>query len=400
MVRRAPIPTLTCHFLRLSYLLHACRWREAGGSRAVKGQLLLKGCTLPLQDDADGNFGPGRYFAVCTTASDRKLEIRCDSNDGQQEGFRNFCNDLEGAIRKANGMRTDAAAAAAAAGAGAAGEGAAAAAEYAAAAAAAKEELEDEAEKWDEDVFNERVLATVSSITKWNPPKEGSKSACRRTALRLGRRYLLRLLSAPDGDDVLGKVQCFCKLAKILLKKDGIAMATKKPSKTFGAAVGQFRAATEYVSVTLSVRLLPFFFSMNHARSKLEHNFHSFIFLACCFVRQRRVLVYIDRAAKKPRSLRFDVDDDDKDKFTDAAAYKGHFEKRLVELRKSMARNGRLKQAVDGRFPGSLLKLFASAFSIMLTAFNDGSEGRNLRQAGMNVRLEPAKIAQHPLIAS
>ena len=111
--------------------------------------------------------------------------------------------------------------------------------------------------------------------------------------------------------------------------------------------------------------------------------------------------MYIDRAAKKKsRSLRFDVDDDDKDKFTDAAAYKGHFEKRLVELRKSMARNGRLKQAVDGRFPGSLLKLFASAFSIMLTAFNDGSEGRNLRQAGMNVRLEPAKIAQHPLIAS
>ena len=367
----------------------------------MKGQLLLKGCKLPLQDDADGNFGPGRYFAVRTTASDRKLEIRCDSNDGQQEGFRNFCNDLEGAIRKANGMRTDAAAAAAA-GAGAAGEGAAAveeaaAAEYAAAAAAAKEELEDEAEKWDEE---EKWLATVSSITKWNPPKEGSKSACRRTALRLGRRYLLRLLSAPDGDDVLGKVQCFCKLAKILLKKDGIAMATKKPSKTFGAAVGQFRAATEYVSVTLSVRLLPFFFSMNHARSKLEHNFHSFIFLACCFVRQRRVLVYIDRAAKKPRSLRFDVDDDDKDKFTDAAAYKGHFEKRLVELRKGMARNGRLKQAVDGRFPGSLLKLFASAFSIMLTAFNDGSEGRNLRQAGMNVRLEPAKIAQHPLIAS
>ena len=139
---------------------------------------------------------------------------------------------------------------------------------------------------------------------------------------------------------------------------------------------------------------------MNHARSKLEHNFHSFIFLACCFVRQRRVLVYIDRAAKKPRSLRFDVDDDDKDKFTDAAAYKGHFEKRLVELRKSMAPNGRLKQAVEGGFPGSLLKLFASAFSIMLTAFNDGSEGRNLRQAGMNVRLEPAKIAQHPLIAS
>jgi hypothetical protein len=264
VVRRAPIPTLTCHFLRLSYLLHACRWREAGGSRAVKGQLLLKGCTLPLQDDADGNFGPGRYFAVRTTASDRKLEIRCDSNDGQQEGFRNFCNDLEGAIRKANGMRTDAAAGAVAAGAGAAEEGAAAveeaaAAEYAAAAAAAKEELEDEAEKWDEDVFNERVLATVSSITKWNPPKEGSKSACRRTALRLGRRYLLRLLSAPDGDDVLGKVQCFCKLAKILLKKDGIAMATKKPSKTFGAAVGQFRTATEYVSVTLSVRLLPFF---------------------------------------------------------------------------------------------------------------------------------------------
>ena len=233
----------------------------------MKGQLLLKGCKLPLQDDADGNFGPGRYFAVRTTASDRKLEIRCDSNDGQQEGFRNFCNDLEGAIRKANGMRTDAAAAAAAAaGAGAAGEGAAAveeaaAAEYAAAAAAAKEELEDEAEKWDEDVFNERVLATVSSITKWNPPKEGSKSACRRAALRLGRRYLLRLLSAPDGDDVLDKVkvQCFCKLAKILLKKDGIAMATKKPSKTFGAAVGQFRAATEYVPVTLSVRLLPFF---------------------------------------------------------------------------------------------------------------------------------------------
>ena len=110
--------------------------------------------------------------------------------------------------------------------------------------------------------------------------------------------------------------------------------------------------------------------------------------------------MYIDRAAKKPRSLRFDVDDDDKDKFTDAAAYKGHFEKRLVELRKGMARNGRLKQAVDGGFPGSLLKLFASAFSIMLTAFNDGSEGRNLRQAGMNVRLEPAKIAQHPLIAS
>ena len=227
----------------------------------MKGQLLLKGCTLPLQDDADGNFGPGRYFAVRTTASDRKLEIRCDSNDGQQEGFRNFCNDLEGAIRKANGMRTDAAAAAGTAGEGAAAaEGAAAVEEAAAAeyAAAAKEELEDEAKKWDESVFNERVLATVSSITKWNPPNEGKRSACRRVALRLGRKHLLRLLSAPDGDDVLDKVQCFCKLAKILLKKDGIAMATKKPSKTFGAAVGQFRAATEYVSVTLSVRLLPF----------------------------------------------------------------------------------------------------------------------------------------------
>ena len=48
--------------------------------------------------------------------------------------------------------------------------------------------------------------------------------------------------------------------------------------------------------------------------------------------------MYIDRAAKKPRSLRFDVDDDDKDKFTDAAAYKGHFEKRLVELRKSSSK--------------------------------------------------------------
>ena len=101
----------------------------------------------------------------------------------------------------------------------------------------------------------------------------------------------------------------------------------------------------------------------------------------------RRVLVYTHRAAKQLRSLRFDNGDgDDKDSFSDAAAYKKHFEERFVELKKSMAQNGRLKQATDGGFPGSLLKLFASAFSIMLTAFNDGSEGRNLREAGMNVR--------------
>ena len=90
----------------------------------------------------------------------------------------------------------------------------------------------------------------------------------------------------------------------------------------------------------------------------------------------RRVLVYIHRA---PIQLRFDS-------FSDAAAYKKHFEERFVELKKSMAQNGRLKQVTNGGFPGSLLKLFASAFSIMLTAFNDGSEGRHLREAGMDVR--------------
>ena len=100
----------------------------------------------------------------------------------------------------------------------------------------------------------------------------------------------------------------------------------------------------------------------------------------------RRVLVYAHRSAKRLRLLRFDVDGDDKDSFSDAAAYKKHFEERFVELKKSMAQNGRLKQVTNGGFPGSLLKLFASAFSIMLTAFNDGSEGRNLREAGMNVR--------------
>ena len=222
MVRRAPIPTLTCHFLRLSYLLHACRWREAGrrGKRGpIKGQLLLKGCTLSLQDDADGN------FAVHTTASPRKLELRIDGDDGGLEAFRNA---LEEAIQKANRMMTDAG-------------------EWHDAAAAAKEQLETAAIEWDEEVFNERVLATVKSTAKWNPPKAGKQSACRRAALRLGRKHLLRLLAASDvdHDDVRGKVQCFFKLAKVLLKKDGITMATKKPSKTLGAVVGQFRTATE-----------------------------------------------------------------------------------------------------------------------------------------------------------
>ena len=110
-------------------------------------------------------------------------------------------------------------------------------------------------------------------------------------------------------------------------------------------------------------------------------------FVVLALFANRRVLVYTRRAAKQLRSLRFDNgDDDDKDSFSDAAAYKKHFEERFVELKKSMAQNGRLKQVTNGGFPGSLLKLFASAFSIMLTAFNDGSEGRNLREAGMDVR--------------
>ena len=114
-----------------------------------------------------------------------------------------------------------------------------------AAAAAAKEQLETAAIEWDEEVFNERVLATVKSTAKWNPPKAGKQSACRRAALRLGRKHLLRLLAASDvdHDDVRGKVQCFFKLAKVLLKKDGIKWR-RKPSKT-PAAVGQFRTATE-----------------------------------------------------------------------------------------------------------------------------------------------------------
>ena len=191
----------------------------------MKGQLLLKGCTLPLLDNADGSFGPGRYFAVRTRGSDRKLELRIDGDDGGLEAFRNA---LEEAIQKANRMMTDAG-------------------EWHDAAAAAKEQLETAAIEWDEEVFNERVLATVKSTTKWNPPKAGKQSACRRAALRLGRKYLLLLLAASDvdHDDVLGKVQCCFKLAKILLKKDGITMATKKPSKTLGAVVGQFRTATE-----------------------------------------------------------------------------------------------------------------------------------------------------------
>ena len=185
----------------------------------MKGQLLLKGCTLPLQDDADGN------FAVQTEESKRKLELHIDGDDGRLGDFRNA---LEEAIQKANGMKTDAG-------------------EWHDAAAAAKEQLETAAIEWDEEVFNERVLATIKSTAKWNPPKAGKQSACRRAALRLGRKHLLRLLAASDvdHDDVRGKVQCFFKLAKVLLKKDGITMATKKPSKTLGAVVGQFRTATE-----------------------------------------------------------------------------------------------------------------------------------------------------------
>ena len=88
-----------------------------------------------------------------------------------------------------------------------------------------------------------------------------------------------------------------------------------------------------------------------------------------------------------PSLTRLPLDDDDKDGLTNAAAYKDHFEERYSELKKSMARNGRLTQTTGG-FPGSFLKLFASAFSIMLTAFDDGSEGQKLREAGMNVSVK------------
>ena len=90
------------------------------------------------------------------------------------------------------------------------------------------------------------------------------------------------------------------------------------------------------------------------------------------------------RASKVLPSLHFDTCEDDEAGLTNAAAYKDHFEKRYSELKKSMARNGRLTQTTGG-FPGSFLKLFASAFSIMLTAFDDGSEGQKLWEAGMNV---------------
>ena len=69
-------------------------------------------------------------------------------------------------------------------------------------------------------------------------------------------------LSAPDGDDVLDQVQCL-QACEDTAEERRHSHGDEEAIKTFGAAVGQFRAATEYVSVTLSVRLLPFFFSMN-----------------------------------------------------------------------------------------------------------------------------------------
>jgi hypothetical protein len=129
---------------------------------------------------------------------------------------------------------------------------------------------------------------------------------------------------------------------------------------------------------TLNIQLL--------STLKNEPQFHVELSLAS----QRRGLVYIDRAARLIPSLRFDVDDDDKNEFSDAAAYKAHFEERFSELKKSMARNGRLKQVGDG-ISGSFLKLFASAFSMVLLAFNDGSGGENLRDAGIHVRVKPCE---------
>ena len=151
------------------------------------------------------------------------LEIRIgDGADGRLEDFR---QDLIEAIRKANGS-------------------------------AGAAEVPDTAlslstmttvKEWDEDDFNEKVLKIFYSTSNWVSPNDCKHLSCRKIALQRGRKQLLLLLAKLDGDnnDILEKMLCFLKLVKMMLKKDGIMKATKKPSKTFDAAVGLLRAAME-----------------------------------------------------------------------------------------------------------------------------------------------------------